>query len=54
MVVLVVELVSLEGVVGEETVGARQELRSWSHLTAATENKEGFRQTQCKNTLEKY
>ena len=39
VVVLIVELVSLEGVVGEETVGARQELRSWPHLTAATQNR---------------
>ena len=44
VVVLVVELVSLEGVVGEETVGARQELRAWSHLTAETGNT-GFRLT---------
>lgn len=35
VIVLIVELVSLEGVVGVETVGARQKLRAWSHLTAA-------------------
>lgn len=34
VVVLVVELVSLEGVVGVELVGTCQELWSWSHLTA--------------------
>lgn len=34
VVVLVVELVSLEGVVGEEPVGTCQELWSWSHFTA--------------------
>lgn len=39
VVVLVVELVSLEGVVGEEAVGTCQELRSWSHLTAATQHR---------------
>ena len=39
VVVLVVELVSLEGVVGEEAVRACQELRAWSHLTAAAENR---------------
>lgn len=40
VVVLVVELVSLEGVVGEEAVGARQELRARPHLTAATQTRQ--------------
>lgn len=42
VVVLVVKLVSLEGVVGEEAVGTRQELWSRSHLTALGE-KQGER-----------
>lgn len=37
VVVLVVELVSLEAVVGVEAVGTCEELRSWSHLTTATD-----------------
>lgn len=37
VVVLIVELVSLEGVVGVEAVGTCEELRSWSHLTTATD-----------------
>lgn len=39
MVVLIVELVSLEGVVGVEAVGTCEELWSWSHLTTATDNR---------------
>lgn len=39
VVVLVVELVSLEGVVGEEPVGSCQELWSRSHLTALGDKK---------------
>lgn len=39
VIVFVVELVSLEGVVGVENVRACQELRAWSHLTAVTENR---------------
>lgn len=30
----------MEGVVGVEAVGARQELRTWSHLTAANGKQE--------------
>lgn len=37
VVVLVVKLMRLERVVGEETIGAGQELRAWPHLTAATQ-----------------
>lgn len=39
VVVLVVELVGLEGVVGVEAIGARQKLWTWSHLTAAPEER---------------
>lgn len=40
VVVLVVELMSLEGVVRVENVGASQELWPWSHLTAETGKKD--------------
>lgn len=45
VVVLIVELVSLEGVVGVEAVGTCEELRSWSYLTTATDNRRLFKKT---------